>query len=84
MLIRDDFERDYGRLFDVYKMGSTVWSPLLCGILTGKYNDGIPEESRLAIFTEQPYLKTLIQSYFGPENKEKYSKILKGLGEIAK
>jgi len=40
MIFRDSFEKDYGRLFDLYKMGSTVWSPLCGGILTGKYNDG--------------------------------------------
>jgi aryl-alcohol dehydrogenase-like predicted oxidoreductase len=30
-------------------MGTTIWSPLAAGFLTGKYNDGIPEDSRLAI-----------------------------------
>lgn len=65
-------------------MGSTVWSPLFNGILTGKYNDGIPEQSRLALNSENPFLKVLIDTYFSPENKEKYSKVLKGIGEIAK
>lgn len=48
MFIRDTFEVEYGNLFDNYKMGSTVWSPLMGGVLSGKYNDGIPEDSRLA------------------------------------
>lgn len=30
-------------------MGTTVWSPLASGLLTGKYNDGIPEDSRGAL-----------------------------------
>ena len=30
-------------------MGTTIWSPLAAGFLTGKYNEGIPEDSRLAI-----------------------------------
>jgi len=56
---------------------------LLSGILTGKYNDGIPEDSRLKIFGEEMYLKYTFNTYFGPQNKEKYIKTLKGLGEIA-
>ncbi len=28
-------------------MGTTIWSPLASGLLTGKYNDGIPDDSRL-------------------------------------
>lgn len=41
-------ESDFRRLFLKYKYGSTVWSPLLFGILSGKYNDGkIPEDSRM-------------------------------------
>src|SRR5690606_12635039 len=30
-------------------MGTTIWSPLASGLLTGKYNDGIPEGTRLAL-----------------------------------
>jgi aryl-alcohol dehydrogenase-like predicted oxidoreductase len=30
-------------------MGTTIWSPLASGLLTGKYNNGIPEESRFAL-----------------------------------
>jgi aryl-alcohol dehydrogenase-like predicted oxidoreductase len=30
-------------------MGTTIWSPLAAGLLTGKYNDGIPENSRFAL-----------------------------------
>lgn len=41
MFVRERFEAEYARLFDVHKMGSTVWSPLCGGILTGKYNDGV-------------------------------------------
>jgi len=47
MIIRDQHEVDYARLFDVYRYGTTVYCPLLGGILTGKYNEGIPEGTRL-------------------------------------
>jgi aryl-alcohol dehydrogenase-like predicted oxidoreductase len=40
MFVRDKMEVDYSRLFDHYGLGTTVWSPLAGGILTGKYNDG--------------------------------------------
>jgi len=35
-------------LIDRYGLGTTVWSPLASGLLTGKYNHGLPEDSRLA------------------------------------
>lgn len=47
MLARPRFEKEYRRLFSEYKFGTTIWSPLAGGILTGKYNEGnIPEGSR--------------------------------------
>ena len=47
MLGRDRFEKEYRRVFSDYGYGSTIWSPLAGGILTGKYNDGnIPADSR--------------------------------------
>ena len=49
MFHRKRFEVDYFKLFRDHGMGSTVWSPLASGLLTGKYNDGIPKDSRLAL-----------------------------------
>jgi voltage-dependent potassium channel beta subunit len=46
LLVRDRFEKEYARLFKDYGYGSTTWSPLASGVLTGKYNDGIPAGSR--------------------------------------
>ena len=43
---RDRFEQEYARLFRDYGYGSTTWSPLASGLLTGKYNNGIPAQSR--------------------------------------
>lgn len=49
MLWRERFETEYFPLFrEPYSMGTTIWSPLASGILTGKYNDGIPADSRMA------------------------------------
>lgn len=49
MFVRDKVERDFARLYRDVGLGLTVWSPLASGLLTGKYNDGIPEGSRLAL-----------------------------------
>jgi voltage-dependent potassium channel beta subunit len=46
---RERFEKEYARLFRDYGYGSTTWSPLASGLLTGKYNHGIPKESRGAL-----------------------------------
>lgn len=46
MLVRDRFEKEYAALYRDLGYGTTIWSPLASGILTGKYNDGIPEDSR--------------------------------------
>lgn len=46
MLHRERFETEYARVFEDLGIGSTVWSPLASGLLTGKYLDGIPADSR--------------------------------------
>ena len=49
LLEREKMEKDYKMIFDTVGMGTTIWSPLASGLLTGKYNNGIPEDSRLAL-----------------------------------
>ncbi len=46
---RNKMENEYLTIFNTVGMGTTIWSPLASGLLTGKYNDGIPEESRFAL-----------------------------------
>ena len=46
MLHRDRVEKEYARLYEDIGLGLTTWSPLASGLLTGKYNDGIPADSR--------------------------------------
>ncbi len=46
---REKIEKDYVEVFKNVGLGTTIWSPLASGLLTGKYNDGIPEGTRLAI-----------------------------------
>lgn len=48
MFHRDRFEQEYFPIFQQpYNIGTTIWSPLASGLLTGKYNNSIPEGSRL-------------------------------------
>ena len=49
LLHRDRVEREYARLYEDLGIGTTTWSPLASGLLTGKYNDGIPAGSRGAL-----------------------------------
>ncbi len=49
LLSRRRVEREYARLFSEVGYGETTWSPLASGLLTGKYRDGIPEDSRGAL-----------------------------------
>ncbi|MNK62909.1 L-glyceraldehyde 3-phosphate reductase [compost metagenome] len=47
LLHRQRVEREYAPLYDDPGLGTTIWSPLASGLLTGKYNDGVDAQSRL-------------------------------------
>lgn len=49
MFHRERFEVEYRRLYSEIGLGTTTWSPLASGLLTGKYNEGIPEDSRASL-----------------------------------
>jgi voltage-dependent potassium channel beta subunit len=49
LFVRRRVEKEYERLYARIGLGLTIWSPLAAGVLTGKYNDGIPKDSRLAL-----------------------------------
>ena len=49
MFHRERVEGEYAPLYESIGLGTTVWSPLASGVLTGKYNDGIPEGSRMTV-----------------------------------
>ena len=49
LLERYKMEKEYLMIFNTVGMGTTIWSPLASGLLTGKYNNGIPEGSRLGL-----------------------------------
>lgn len=49
LLERRRVEVEYRRLYEDIGLGTTIWSPLASGLLTGKYRDGVPEDSRAAL-----------------------------------
>ena len=77
---RERFEVEYKPLFDQFTYGTTTWSPLASGLLTGKYNDGIPEDSRFA--TNSSMFDSTIKSLKEPEGQAKIEKVKK-LSKIA-
>ncbi len=49
MMERRKVEVEFARLYSDIGLGTTIWSPLASGLLTGKYRDGVPEGSRAAL-----------------------------------
>ena len=64
MLHRDRVEREYAPLYREIGLGATIWSPLMSGILTGKYQDGIPTGSRLSLET-YAWLRDMVEGEVG-------------------
>jgi voltage-dependent potassium channel beta subunit len=63
---REKMENDYLQVFKNVGLGTTIWSPLASGLLTGKYNNGIPADSRLAVegfdwLKERTYVEAKIE-----------------------
>ncbi len=49
MFVRERVEKEYARLYTQIGLGTTIWSPLYSGLLTGKYNDGLPKGTRATL-----------------------------------
>ncbi len=75
---RNTMEKEYLQLFKEYGMGTTIWSPLASGWLTGKYTDGIPRGSRLDL-AEYSWLK----ARFEKDDKEQKIKQVLQLRDLA-
>lgn len=78
MFARQRVEAEYAHLYRTIGLGTTIWSPLASGLLTGKYNEGIPEGSRLSL----PGYEWLRQRFQG-EAFEKKVAAVKRLAGIA-
>jgi voltage-dependent potassium channel beta subunit len=64
-------EREYQRLYDEIGIGLTTWSPLASGLLTGKYRDGVPKDSRGAI----PRMSFLVEELTDKAKNEAVAKL---------
>jgi voltage-dependent potassium channel beta subunit len=76
MLTRQKFEVEFSQVYKTVGLGTTIWSPLASGLLTGKYNDGVPKGSRL----DRDELSWLNEIIINESNIEKVKK----LGTFAK
>jgi voltage-dependent potassium channel beta subunit len=81
MFERYRFEVEYGRLYDKIGLGTTIWSPLASGMLTGKYNNGIPEDSRINLKGYE-WLKKMFESEEGKARIEKVRELSKLADEL--
>jgi voltage-dependent potassium channel beta subunit len=69
-------EKEFLPIYDFVGLGTTIWSPLASGLLSGKYNNGIPENSRLAL----PEMSWLKDKVFTDDKLKKVTQ----LSELAK
>ena len=76
MFHRDKVESEFKPLYDSIGLGTTIWSPLASGLLTGKYNDGVPDDSRLSMEQYEWLKESLLDSEEGKRR-------LKKVGELA-
>jgi len=81
MLVRDRVEREYALLYEEHGLGLTPFSPLKAGILTGKYNDGLPEDSRFAK-SDDNFAKSM-KARFETEDWQQEAKKVASLKPIA-
>jgi voltage-dependent potassium channel beta subunit len=75
---REKMEKDYLEVFKNVGLGTTIWSPLASGLLTGKYNNGIPQGSRLSI----PGFEWLKDKTFIEEKISKAKQLSRLAGEM--
>lgn len=78
---RQKVEGDYLPLYDLFGLGTTIWSPLSSGLLTGKYNDGIPKDSRFNL-PGYEWLKETLESEEGQNNLVKVRELAKLADEV--
>lgn len=78
MFKRDRVELEYRHLYTNFGMGTTIWSPLAGGILTGKYNNGMPDSVR----ADLPEMQNWKAKFETEEGKSMIEKA-KALGELA-
>ncbi len=76
LLDRERFEIEYAGLYEKYGLGTTIWSPLASGALTGKYLEGIPEGSRAALPGYEWLRERMVESERGQARMSKVASLL--------
>jgi voltage-dependent potassium channel beta subunit len=76
LLDRQRFEVEYAPIFEKYRMGATIWSPLASGALTGKYLNGVPEGSRASLKGYEWLRDTMVDSDRGQARMQKVSELM--------
>lgn len=76
MFNRKKVEADYLPLYDLFGLGTTIWSPLASGLLTGKYNNGIPADSRMSL-PGYEWLRARLESEEGAAKLSKVKELAK-------
>lgn len=74
LFTREKVEREFLPLYRSFGLGTTIWSPLASGVLTGKYSQGIPKDSRMNV-PGYEWLKKRYQSEDGLSRIEKARKL---------
>jgi len=80
MFVREKLETQYVPLFDKIKLGTTIWSPLFSGVLTGKYINEIPKDTRFDLFSAGSAMH--LRTY--NNNKKEWDEKLIKLTDLAK
>lgn len=75
MFHRERVEKEYARLYSEFGLGTTIWSPLASGLLTGKYNQGIPDGTRVNL-KEYEWLRKYFESEEAKANIEKVKQLM--------
>ncbi|MCB9206181.1 MAG: aldo/keto reductase [Ignavibacteriales bacterium] len=81
MFAREKVEVEFSELYEKIGLGTTIFSPLASGILTGKYKNGIPKDSRMALKGYE-WLKERLESEAGKKQIEKTIKLEKIANEL--
>jgi len=78
LLSRKRVEKEYAPLYEKHGMGTTIWSPLASGALTGKYLDGVPSDSRAAL----PGYEWLREYITAPDNNAQIRRAIEIANEL--
>jgi aryl-alcohol dehydrogenase-like predicted oxidoreductase len=73
LFYRDRVEKEYDSLYKEHGMGTTIWSPTGSGLLTGKYNDVTPDDTRIS----RQGMEWLKERLVGPDTKSNLEKVKK-------